>query len=157
MENYINIFGQRIELTTDQVEELRKSLGASSSKLANVAVADTFKIGQREFVVLEQSGDTTTVILKDLLHDSVVFGSNNNYDGSNVDGLCGKFAEEISAVVGSKNLVEHTVDLTSDDGLRDYGKVKRRMSLLTADLYRRYVDILDAHKIEKWWWLARSA
>jgi hypothetical protein len=46
------------------------------------------------------------------------------------------------------------VDLTSDDGLKDYGKIRRRASLLTADLYRRYVEILDKHKIDKWWWLA---
>jgi len=154
MKNYINICGQQIELTAEQVDQLRETLGVSSIRLADIAVAGTFKIGKHEFVVLEQSGDTTAVIRKELLVDSMAFGKNNNYDGSAVDAECGKFADEISAIVGAENLVEHTVDLTADDGLKDYGKIRRKASLLTADLYRRYVEILDKHKSGKWWWLA---
>ena len=89
-------------------------------------------------VVLEQSGDTAAVIRKDLLEKSMKFGSNNNFDGSDVDRKCSAFAQEIAAIIGEKNIVEHTVDLTSDDGLKDYGKVRRKASLLTAELYRRY-------------------
>ena len=84
----------------------------------------------------------------------MVFGKHNRYEGSNVDAECNKFADEIAAMVGAENLVEYTVDLTSDDGLKDYGKIRRRASLLTGDRYRRYVEILDKHKIDKWWWLA---
>lgn len=154
MENYINIGTQKIELTADQVAQMRESLGIASVRLCDIKASDTFKLGKHEFVVLEQSGDTTAVIRKDLLHSSMEFGRNNRYDGSNVDKACNLFAEEIAAIVGAENLVEHTVDLTSDDGLKDYGKVKRRASLLTADLCRRYVEILDAHKADKWWWLS---
>ena len=46
------------------------------------------------------------------------------------------------------------MDLTSDDGLKDYGSICRKASLLTADLYRRYVQILDTCKPSAWWWLA---
>lgn len=158
MENYIKICGQQIELTAEQVEQLRESLGLNKAlnetRLSDIPVGETFKVGTYEMIVLEHSGDTTAVIRKELLVDSMVFGKNNRYDGSTVDKECGKFADEIAAVVGAENLVEHTVDLTSDDGLKDYGKIRRRASLLTADLYRRYVEILDKHKIKKWWWLA---
>ena len=58
--------------------------------------------------------------------------------------------------MGEKNIVLHTVDLTSDDGLKDYGKVRRKASLLTCDRYRRYVDILDQFKPDTWWWLATA-
>lgn len=154
MENYINICGQRIELTAEQVEQLRGILGKADIRLADIPAGETFKLGDHEMIVLEQSGDTTAVIRKELLVDSVVFGKNNRYEGSNVDAECGKFADEIATMVGAENLVEHTVDLTSDDGLKDYGKIRRKASLLTADLYRRYVEILDKHKIDRWWWLA---
>jgi len=154
MENYINICGQRIELTAEQVEQLKGSLGLNQTRLADIAVKDTFKIGQHEFVVLEHSGDTTAVIRKDLLGERTAFGENNNYAGSHVDEICNQFATEIEAVIGKENLVEHTVDLTADDGLKDYGTVKRGMSLLTAGQYRRYVEILDKHKVDAWWWLA---
>ena len=71
-----------------------------------------------------------------------------------MDHICSEFETEISNLVGAENLFMHTVDLTSDDGLKCYGTVERRMSLLTADLYRRWVEILDKHKLDKWWWLA---
>lgn len=154
MENYINIYGQRIELTAEQVEQLRGSLGMNQVRLVDIAVKDTFKIGRHEFVVLEHSGDTTAVIRKDLLVKRTAFGENNNYAGSYVEKICSRFGTEIEDVIGEENLVEHTVDLTADDGLKDYGTVKRGVSLLTAGQYRRYVEILDKHKVDAWWWLA---
>ena len=154
MENYIKICGQKINLTDEQVEQLKKSLGAACAKLLDIPTGETFKIGEHEFIVLEHSGDTTAVIRNDLLVKNKAFGKNNNYDGSYADEVCNSFADEIAAIVGAGNLVEHTVDLTSDDGLKDYGKIRRRASLLTADLYRRYVEILDKHKIDAWWWMA---
>lgn len=154
MENYINICGQRIELTAEQVEQLKGKLCLSQTRLEDIAVANTFKIGQHEFVVLEHLGDTTAVIRKDFLGKRTAFGENNNYAGSYVDKICNQFGAEIEAVIGKENLVEHTVDLTADDGLKDYGTVKRSVSLITAGQYRRYVEILDKHKVDTWWWLA---
>lgn len=154
MENYISLNGQKIELTDEQVEKIKVSLQTAKKRLCDIAVGETFKIANHEFIVLEQSGDTTAAIRKELLFDEKRFGKNNNFNGSDVDVVCGKFAADISAVVDADNLVLHTVDLIADDGLKDYGKIMRRMSLMTADLYRRYVDVLDLHKVEKWWWLA---
>lgn len=154
MKNYICINDQKIVLTTEQVERIQAALAPCKPRLSDIAAGDTFKIGEHELVVLEQSGDTAAVIRKDLLGKNMKFGSNNNFDGSDVDRKCSEFAQEIAAIIGEKNIVEHTVDLTSDDGLKDYGKIKRKASLLTAELYRRYVEILDKHKVNAWWWLA---
>lgn len=154
MENYINIKGKNIALTDEQIKEIEKSFGLKGTELKSISAGETFKLGDYEFIVLEQSGDTTAVLLKDLLHDSEEFGSNNNYTDSNVDKLCCEFAKKISEIVGEEKLVEHTVDLTANDGLTDYGKIKRKMSLLTAEQYRRYVYTLDKHKIDDYWWLA---
>ena len=155
MKNYININNQKIMLTDEQVREIQQSFGFSG-KLADIAAGDTFKAGEYEFIVLEHSKETTAVILKNLLIDDVKFGKNNNYDGSNVERICNDFADKLADILGSHAIVEHTVDLTSDDGLKDYGKIKRRVSLLTANQYRRYVEILDKHKINVWWWLATA-
>lgn len=156
MKNYICINGKKVKLTEAQVNEIKVSYGLQGVKLSDIPVGEPFKLGKHEFVVLEHSGDTTSVTYKGLLIESKKFGSNNNFDGSNVDKECQKFAGEIAGIVGAENIIEHTVDLTSDDGLKDYGKVKRKMSLLTADLYRRYVYILDKFKLDKWWWLATA-
>ena len=156
MENYIVLNDKRINLTDAQVEEIKKSFVTGGTKLADKKEKETFKIGEYEFFVLEQLGETTVVLLKDLLHTEEQFGSNNNYDGSNVDKLCIEFGEVIEKLVGADNLVEHTVDLTADDGLKCYGSVERKMSLLTANQYRKYVYIIDEHKLDKWWWLATA-
>ncbi len=149
--NFIQINEQKIPLTDEQVEQLQKAF-VPGTLLSAVAVGETFKLGEYEFIVLEHSKETTAVILKNLLHSSKGFGKNNNYNGSGVDKLCNDFGEKTEAIIGKENLIEHTVDLTADDGLKDYGCVKRRMSLITADTYRRYVTILDNHKPDAWWW-----
>lgn len=156
MENYIFLGGKKVELTDDQVAELRKSFGTQSVKLSELATGDVFRIEDTELVVLEQSGDTTAVICKKLLDKECEFGSSNNYDGSKVDKLCADWGKKIADAVGEDNLVMHTVDLTADDGLKDYGSVKRKASLLTAQQYRKYVEILDLHKADSWWWLATA-
>ena len=156
MENCLMINGKQISLTEEQVKEIKQSFGIGDAPLSDYKPAETFKIGEYEFFVLEQFGDTTAVLFKGLLHESEEFGDNNNYDGSDVDKLCNEFGKAIEKLVGADNLVEHTVDLTADDGLKCYGSIKRKMSLLTAEQYRKYVYVIDEHKLDKWWWLATA-
>ena len=81
MENYLTLNGKRIDLTDEQVREIENSLGFNRIRLSEVAVGDTFKIGKYEFVVLEQGGETASVILKGLLPEKSVFGKNNTLLG----------------------------------------------------------------------------
>lgn len=156
MKNYICVNGQKIELTEEQAKQICAARKQKKIKLAKIPEGDTFKIGVHEFVVLEHSGDTTAVIRKELLDENMKFGSNNNFSGSYVADKCDEFAHEIAGNVGTENMVEHTVDLISDDGLKDYGIIKSRCSLLTTNRYRRYVEILDKFKPDRWWWLATA-
>ena len=155
MKNYIKIGGVKIELTDEQAEKIKCNF-CVGLKLSDVNVGETFKIGKYEFIVLEHSKETTAAILKDLLYDCEIFGGHNNYVESNVDKKCSEFGVIIANIIGENNLIKHTVDLIADDGLKDYGKVIRNMSLITAQLYRRYVEILDKYKIDKWWWTATA-
>ncbi|MBO5019044.1 MAG: hypothetical protein J6D52_00110 [Clostridia bacterium] len=156
MNNYLMLNGKRIDLTEEQIKDIKQSFDTGDVQLSSVKAANTFKIGEYELFVLEQLGDTTAVMLKNPIHDEKQFGSNNNYDGSDVDKLCIEFGEVIEKLVGADNLVEHTVDLTADDGLKCYSSIQRKMSLLTAEQYRKYVYIIDEHKLDKWWWLATA-
>ncbi len=156
MKNYICFNGEKVELSAAQVAKIKNAISIGQAKLGNIPEGECFKIGDYEFVVLEQFGDSAAVILKDLLHEEKKFGSNNNYRDSAVDKICEEFGREMAIKIGDANLIEHEVDLTADDGLKDYGKITRKMSLLTTELYRRYVEILDKHKIDKWWWLATA-
>lgn len=151
MENYIVLDGVTYDLVR---RNEAKAENVGKVKLVDIPEGETFKLGEHEMIVLEQSDDTTAVIRKDLLVERKEFGKNNNYADSFVDRECERFGSEVECLVGRENIVDHSVDLTSDDGLKDYGRIRRKASLLTAELYRRYVYELDKHKLNKWWWLA---
>ncbi len=156
MSNYLMLNGKQINLTEEQVLEIKQGLGIGDIRLLEIGEGETFKIGKYEFILLEMLGDTAKVILKEPLYEEKEFGKNNNYDGSDVDKLCIEFGQEIETLIGKENLIEHEVDLTADDGLKCYGSVKRKMSLITAQMYRKYVYTLDKYPVKLWWWLATA-
>ena len=142
------------EIPVDRV----KDLFDKKVKLASIPVGETFKIGSEEWIVLEQSGDTTAVLKKDLLPDSRKFDSNtNNFAKSEIYSfLNDEYYVRLAALIGTNNICEHTVDLTADDGLKDYKKCKAYVSLLTCELYRKYTDIMLKYDPKQWWWLATA-
>lgn len=154
MNNCIIINGQKIELTEEQIAQIVAAQNAGSIKLGDVPEGETVKIGNHEMIVLEHVGAATLLIRRDLLPEAISFGENNNYDGSNADTLCNGFANEIADIVGEENLLPHNVDLTSDDGLKDYGVIERFASAFTAERQRRYVETLDKYPVDRWGLLA---
>ena len=142
------------EIPVDRV----KDLFDKKVKLASIPIGETFKIGDEEWIVLEQSGDTTAVLKKDLLPGSHKFDNNtNNFAKSEIYSfLNDEYYVRLAALIGTNSICEHTVDLTADDGLRDYKKCKAYVSLLTCELYRKYTDIMLKYNPEQWWWLATA-
>lgn len=153
--NYISVNGKKIELTEEQVRQIVDAYKENQVRLADIPVGEVVSIGGQKMIVLEHLDGETALITQNLIGEDTAFSnSNNNYDGSFVDDICESFAEMLEDLAGAENVVEFDVDLTSDDGLKDYGQIRRKASLMTADMYRRYVDILDQHKPDKYWWLA---
>lgn len=122
--------------------------------LLSLSPGEIFEINNVEYIVLEQlDGNQTAVIRKELLEDSMEFGSDNNWKTSKVRAfLNNTYLEEIENVFGKERVVEHLVDLMSLDGLDDYGTSTDKVSLLTIDQYRKYRKILG-DKINRFWWL----
>lgn len=107
-----------------------------------------------EYIVLDHAKDTTAVIRKELLATQMEFGSTNNWEYSNVRTyLNSTYYQELCKKIGRMNIVEHTTDLFSLDGLNDYGKTRDFVGLLTIDQYRRYRRVLGKN-MDSWWWLA---
>lgn len=157
MKNYLVLNGKKMELSNDLVQILGnfvKKNVCAEKELGKVPVGEIVKIAGYEFIVLEHSKDTTAVITKDLFANDEIFGSTCDYRDSNARKITYDFKDKIEAAIGDKALIEHKVDLTSNDGLKDYGVIMAKVSMLTCDLYRRYVEILDKHKIDKYLWLA---
>lgn len=155
MQNYIMINGKRIGLTKEQVEQIAASLGEEPIRLGDVAAGGTALVGSHEMIVLDHIDGTTLLLRKDSL-GAMEFGENNNYNGSYADGVCNEFAEELAEIVDESNILLHDVDLTADDGLKDYGVIQRKASLRTAQMQRQYVQILDEYRLDSWEWLATA-
>lgn len=68
--------------------------------------------------------------------------------------LNGEFLERLEDAFGEGAVAEQFIDLTSNDGLKDYGNVKAKVGLLTEEEYRQHRDILPPLGEEGWWWLA---
>lgn len=156
-ENYLCLNGQKIELTKEQLAKIRESV-VKKTRLSEKEVGDIVTIGDYEYIVLEQNNviGATSLLMKDLLEDDVKFGDIADFKTSNVKKILDKFALELEKEVGENNVIEHTVDLTADDGLKDYGNTTAKVSLLTCDLYRKFVYVIDKFKLDKWWWLATA-
>ena len=126
--------------------------------LFQIASGDTFKVGNFEFIVLAQNHvlGTTEVLLIDFWKTTKFDDSTNNYKNSSIrKKLNSDFYDELVNEVGTINIIPHTVNLTADDGRKDYGMCDDSVSLLTCDMYRKYVDVIDKYRITSdWWWLA---
>lgn len=153
LENYLCINGKKTELTEKQL----KQLGISVEPIATLSKDGTLaKIGEYEFIVLKNDCDTVELLLKDTICDMKFDSDCNNFADSEIREYLDDFADKLAELVGEENIVEHTVDLTADDGLKCYGSCDCRVSLLTAKMYRENVYTIDKYKIYKWWWLATA-
>ncbi len=127
----------------------------NKKQLIHVEEGRTFKLGDYEFIVLEHSAEGTCVLLKDFWKVMPFDTDYNDYSSSDVRNLLNtEFLNNISMLIGKENVIEHSVDLTADDGRKDYGECRDYISLITCDLYRKYVEILDKYNPRRWWWIA---
>ena len=156
MKDYLMHNGKKYEISTETATELARIFGNKDTpRLSDFAVGDIVNIEDMEFLVLEQLDGKTAVIFKGLLYEREQFGNNNNnYDGSNVDNLCNEVATKIAKIVGEENIYEHEVDLTANNGMKCYGTIMRKASLLTVERVRKYADVLSEHSTNKWEWLS---
>ena len=163
MKNYICLKGRKTELTEDQVRTLLDQTPDPRENIKGRIKLEEKAVGRiatvvdgEEFIILEQFPGWTAVLRKDLLPELSRFGDSNNYSKSNVRKILDEYAATLEEKLGAGSLLEHSVDLTSDDGLKDYGSVKAKASLLTTEQYRKHVLTLDLYKQNKWWWLATA-
>lgn len=124
----------------------------SGRKLSEVARGEAVKLGEREFIVLGQSKDTTAVITKDFAKE-MEFGASGDWRESDIRKFCnGDFYDELSNAIGKENIIPHTVNLMADDGTGKGITCRDNISILTNDLYRRYRDFLPAYG--RWYYTA---
>ena len=122
----------------------------------NIEIGTIKNIGGEKFIILDVLENGILCLSKDFAYTDTMFDNNsNNYANSSIRKILNKkYLKKIADVVGEENIIESEIDLTSDDGLDDYGKVTDKIGLLTADMYRKYNRIIEKYPVDDWWWLA---
>lgn len=131
----------------------------NSVMLSDLNPKDEFKIGNEVFIVLEQTDNGTRVISKEFAYDDVKFGDNSDWKVSPIRKILhNDYFKKIADIIGEENILHIHRDLTSLDGLDDYGVCTDRVSLLTAAEYAKYHKILGLKPNDSdWWWLITPA
>lgn len=117
---------------------------------------ETFKVGDIEFIKFPDVNGMTPVVTKDIQFHSRFGNSNNLAESDVLKKLEAEFLPKIIEAVGEENVCTFKTDLTTWDGLKNYGELESKISLPTMDFYRANVEIFDKHKPGGWWWLATA-
>ena len=128
-------------------------------QLRDCTEGSTVTIGGQEWQVLKHLENGGTFCLrKDLLDGYKAFDEDNCNDWKKSslrkylnEEYKEKLLSEIQADEGVEIILDTTQDLTTDDGLKDYGSSTDKVVLLTCSQYREYRHLFN--KIDDWWWL----
>ena len=143
-----------LDMARELVKQLEEEEKQSKVQLSTLDPGDTFKIGEYDFIVLEQCGERTAVISKGFMAGNVKFNEDSrNYKESNLKKVIeNQIQPVIEAEVGAKNLIEHCVDLTSVDMQDEFGGFKCKVRPITFDEARLYNNLLVNKSLNDWWW-----
>ena len=126
---------------------------------ANIKIAPSSVInyGGLDCIVLDVEQDKILVLAKESIGNMPFDeGNSNNFPkGTLCKYLNGEFIKRLKANgADTSALIPTTIDLTSDDGLKDYGETTQKIFLLTCDMYRKYRSVIP--NLDDWWWLATA-
>ena len=126
--------------------------------LKTAARGTVFPYAGEKWVVLEHDPAGRTLCLRLDLIPNKPFDENNcnNFaTSSSKEWMNGPYLDNlIDAVKGPNAFLQTELDLTADDGLKDYGTCAVTIFLLTVDQYRRNRDVIP--NADDWWWLSTA-
>ena len=144
-----------LEMARELVKQFEEAENNNKVQLSALKAGEVFKIGEHDFIVLEQFAGTTSVISKNLMAENVMFDTHTrNYENSSLK----KYIENniqpiIEAKVGEENIVTSVVDLISVDMQNEfYDKCECAVRPLTFDEARKYNNLLVNNDLDDWWW-----
>lgn len=129
----------------------------TSKKLKEIKPGERFNFAGIEWVKLEDLEEGTKVIAADKVEDRAFDESeDNNWKESTLrEYLNGEFLEYLyDEGAAEEDFLTVVSDLTSDDGLKDYGTSEDKIALITCDDYRKYRRLIPI--IDDYWWTITS-
>lgn len=147
---------RELELARELARKLEEAEKDNKVQLSELQPGETFKIGEHDFIVLEQNvcNGTTNVISKGFMAKGIVFDSNTrDYSKSNLKKVIESDIQPIiEAELGADNLVEHIVDLTSIDVQHEFEPCTCKVRPITFNEARQYNDLIVNKELDDWWW-----
>ena len=125
--------------------------------LKNAARGTAFDYAGQSWILLENDDGRALCLSKDIIETRAFDEGNcNNFAvASSKEYLNGDYLDNLREDVNGPNAFLTTeLDLTTDDGLKDYGTCTVTIFLLTVDQYRRNRDVIP--NADDWWWLSTA-
>lgn len=126
--------------------------------LSTLTCGTAFDYAGQRWIALEHDASGRTLCLTEGIVERRAFDDDNRNDfgkSSSRDYLNGPFLDNLIDAAGTGDaFLETELDLTADDGLKDYGTTNVTIFLLTVDQYRRNRDVIP--NADEWWWLATA-
>lgn len=126
--------------------------------LKNAARGTIFPYAGEKWIALEHEAAGQTLCLRlDLIPNKPFDEDNrNNFAiSSSKKWMNGPYLDNlIEAAPGPHAFLTTELDLTADDGLKDYGTCTVTIFSLTVDQYRRNRDVIT--NADDWWWLSTA-
>lgn len=122
-----------------------------------IAPSSVISYGGLDCIVLDVEQDKILVLAKESIGNMPFDeGNSNNFPkGTLCKYLNGEFIKKLKANgADTSALIPTTIDLTSDDGLKDYGETTQKIFLPTCGMYRKYRSVIP--NLDDWWWLATA-
>ena len=137
---------EHLEAIKELMEEPSQNV-EKAKVLEDLLPGAKFTYQDREYIRLGNEQGGILCITADLWKTEQRFGDNANYKASEIKELLEK---EFWGKKKDKNVLDYTMDLTSDNGDDSLGTYTAKVGLLTCDLIRKYYKAIPKYK--DWWW-----
>lgn len=146
--------GKELDAARELVRMLEEKEKASKVQLSTLNPGDVFKIGEHDFIVLEQKQEQTMVISKRFMAEDKKFDEGSrDYNKSSIKELIENSIQPIiENAVGADNIIEHEVDLISVDMQNEFSRCRCKVRPITFDEARKYNDLIVNKDLYGWCW-----
>lgn len=123
--------------------------GAEKDKIKFPKPGEQFEYNGVKFTALGEEQGGVLAIVSELLEEEMPLDESNKNDwrtSSLRKYLNGEYLEQFNR----GDLLPFVSDLTSDDGMKNYGTAEDYVFLLSCDLYRKYRESVP--RFNNWWW-----
>lgn len=120
-------------------------------------IGDTVTVVGFNWIILDKNENAILCFSKESFGSVRFNDDTNNYAESYIREECKAIERYITSNIGEDKLFDVSIDLTTLDGLDDYGSVVDKVGLLTLDMYRRYNHIIDKCNFTLSRWLATAS